>query len=161
MVLFYLLLSLFSVYFQNVLFQLAGVRLDLLTLLVIFVSSHEKVIIATVLALLLGVMADCYGPLPLGLQAGVLLLAVVGVYTLRPFLNFQHILPQIVGVAAILVVQMLAMLTLINLLTPVEGFHQTFWRQLAVEAGTTVLGAPIILSSLNYLEKSWRRRFYI
>ena len=44
-----------------------------------------------------------------GLQAGILLLAVVGVKFLRHHLNFLYVIPQILGVAIITIMQALVM----------------------------------------------------
>ena len=101
MLLFYLILGFFLFFLQHLFPFPANLRLDLLTLFIVFVSLRAEFIVAVVLALLFGFILDCYGLAPLGLQAALLLTAVVATAVLRRHLNFLYILPQIAGVAVI------------------------------------------------------------
>ncbi len=157
MVLFYLILGFFLFFLQHLLPFPANLRLDLLTLFMVFVSLRADFSVAVLLALLFGFILDCYGLAPLGLQAGLLLTAVVATAVLRRHLNFLYILPQITGVAVIMLVQGLVMVGLLHLLLPVPIASTAMLRQVVLQLGVTALSTPIILGLFNLLEKGWRR----
>jgi rod shape-determining protein MreD len=161
MLFFYLALAFLLFFLQNMLPLPSQMRLDLLTLLMVFVSLRASFIVSVTMALILGIAMDCYGMAPLGLQAGMLLLAVLGVEILRRHLNFLYFFPQIVGVAAITIVQALAMALLLHLLMPVPVIYPAVVRQGLLQIGITALSAPIVLALFGGLEKLWRRWFFI
>jgi rod shape-determining protein MreD len=161
MLLFYLILAFGLFSLQNLLPLPYQLHLDLLTLFVIFISLRASFIVAVTLAFILGVAQDCYGMAPLGLQAAVLLLAVVGVEILRRLLNWLYIFPQIVGVAAIALVQAVAMALLLNLLVPVPVVNPDLVHQGLLQIGVTALAAPVVLALFGWLERLWRRWFFI
>ncbi len=157
MVLFYLLLGFFLFFLQHLLPLPAPVRLDLLTLFLVFVTLRADFIVAVVLALLLGFVLDCYGLAPLGVQVALLLTAVVGTALVRRHFNFLYILPQIAGVAVIMLLQGLVMLGLLHLLLPVPVVYPTMVWQVLLQLSGTALSAPLVLGLFNLLEKAWRR----
>ena len=161
MLVFYLILAFVLFFLQNLLPLPSQMRLDLLTLLMVFVSLRTSFIISVSLALILGTAMDCYGMSPLGLQAGMLLLAVLGMEILRRPLNFLYIFPQIIGVATITMVQAFAMALMLHLLISVPVIYPGLVRQGLLQIGVTALGAPIALALFGLLEKIWRRWFFI
>jgi rod shape-determining protein MreD len=158
---FYLILAFLLFFLQNLLPFPSQLHLDLLTLFVVFISLRASFIVAVILALILGVALDCYGMAPLGLQAGGLLLAVVGVEILRRPLNLLYIFPQIVGVATIATIQAVAMVLLLHLLAPVQVVYPDVVQQGLLQIGVTALAAPIVLALFGWLERLWRRWFFI
>jgi rod shape-determining protein MreD len=152
---FYVLLAFLIFFLQN--FLPSMIRFDLLTLFIVFVTIQGNFIIAVTLSLTLGIALDCYGTAPLGLQAGMLLIAVLGVEILRRHLNFQYIFPQLIGVAAITVMQSVAMALFLHLLMPVPVLYPAFVHQKLLHIGATIIAAPIILTLLFLLENLWRR----
>ena len=158
---FYLILAFLLFFLQNLLPLPSQMRLDLLTLLMVFLSLRTSFIISVTLALILGTAMDCYGMAPLGLQAGLLLLAVLGVEILRRHLNFVYIFPQIVGVAAITMLQSSVMALLLQLLMPVPVIYPAVVREGLLQIGITALSAPIVLALFGLLERLWRRWFFI
>jgi rod shape-determining protein MreD len=161
MLVFYLILALLLFFLQNLLPLPSQMRLDLLTLFVVFLSLRASLIISVTMALILGTAVDCYGMAPLGLQAGMLVLAVLGVKILRRHFNFLYIFPQIIGVAVITIVQGLTMALLLHLLMPVPVIYPAMVRQELFQIGVTALSAPIVLALFGLLEKLWRRWFFI
>jgi rod shape-determining protein MreD len=161
MLLFYLILAFLLFFLQNFLPLSSQMRLDLLTLLMVFLSLRASLIVSVTLALILGTALDCYGMAPLGLQAGMLLLAVLGIKILRQHLNFLYIFPQIIGVAAVTALQALAMMLLLHLLMPVPVLHPAVVHQGLWQIAITALSAPIVLVLFGLLEKLWRRSFFI
>jgi rod shape-determining protein MreD len=161
MVLFYLILAFLLFFLQNLMPLPSQMRLDLLTLLMVFLSLRASLIISVTLALILGIVLDCYGMAPLGLQATIMLLAVLGVRILRRSLNFHYIFPQIIGVAIITIMQGLVMAMLLHLLMPVPVIYPAMVRQEMFQIGVTALSAPIVLALLGLAEKFWRRWFFI
>ena len=156
MLIFYLIMALLVFLLQSLLPLALLAHLDLLTLFIVFVSLREKFIIAVSLALILGISLDCYGMAPLGLQAGMLLLGVVGVELLRHNLNFGFVIPQILGVAIIIVMQSVVMLFLLHLLLSVPVLHSSMAKQGLLRIGVTSLSAPLVLGLFSQLEKLWR-----
>ena len=161
MTIFYLILAFLLFFLQNLLPLPSQMRLDLLTLFMVFLSLRASLIVSVTLALILGLALDCYGLAPLGLQAAMLLLVVLGVKILRRHLNFHYIFPQIVGVTFITVVQGLAMALLLHLLMPVQVIYPAMVRQGLFQIGLTALSAPIVLALLGLMEKFWQRQFFI
>jgi rod shape-determining protein MreD len=161
MLFFYLILAFLLFFLQNLLSLPSQLYLDLLTLFMVFLSLRANLIVSVTLALILGIAMDCYGLAPLGLQAGMLVLAVLGVKVLRQNFNFLYILPQIVGVAAITIVQGLVMALLLHLLMPVPVIYPAMVRQELFRIGVTALSAPIVLALFGLLERLWRRWFFI
>ena len=161
MLFFYLILAFLLFFLQNLLPLPSQMRLDLLTLLMVFLSLRTSFIVSVTLALILGTAMDCYGMAPLGLQAALLLLAVLGVEILRRHLNFLYIFPQIVGVATITMLQSLVMALLLQLLMPEPVIYPAVVRQGLLQIGITALSAPIVLALLGLLERLWRRWFFI
>jgi rod shape-determining protein MreD len=157
MLIFYFVLGSLAFFLQNFLSLPHQIHLDFVTLFLVFATLRTSFIVAVTLALVLGTMLDCYGMAPLGLHAGVFLLAVVGVEILRRHLNFLYIFPQLVGVAAITLVQGLAMALFLHLLMPVPVIYPALVQQGALQIGVTTLGAPIILALFCRLENLWRR----
>lgn len=158
---FYLLLAFLLFFLQNLLPLPSQMRLDLLTLFIVFLSLRASLIVSVTLSLILGTVLDCYGFAPLGLHAGMLVLAVLGVKILRRHLNFLYIVPQIVGVAAIIFVQAVLMALLLHLLMPVPVLYPAMLRQELLQLGVTALSAPIVLALFGLLERLWRRWFLI
>jgi rod shape-determining protein MreD len=161
MLMFYLILAILLFFLQNLMPLPPQAHLDLLTLFVIFISLRASFIIAVTMALIIGVMLDCYGMAPLGLQAGALLLAVIGVEILRRHLNWLYFFPQIVGVATIAMIQAVAMALLLHLLVPVQVIYPEVVQQGLMQIGITALAAPIFLALFGQLERIWRRWFFI
>jgi rod shape-determining protein MreD len=161
MLFFYLILAFLLFFLQNLLPFTHPMRLDLLTLLMVFLSLRAKLTISVTLALLLGLTLDCYGMAPLGLHASMLLLAVLGGKILRRRLNLNYIFPQIVGVALITIVQGMTMAVLLHLLMSTQVLNQDIVRQVLLQIGLTALSAPIVLALLDLMEKLWRRLFFI
>jgi hypothetical protein len=157
MSIFYLILGLLLFFLQRLLPLSPQIHLDLLTLFIIFVSLRASFIESVCLALLLGTFLDCYGFAPLGLQSGILVLAVVGVKILRGHLNFLYVTPQILGVAIITIMQAVVMALLLHLLLPVQIVYPAVVREGLFQVLVTSLSAPIILALFSYLEKLWRR----
>jgi hypothetical protein len=157
MLLFYLILGFLLFFLESLLPFSPRLHLDLLTLFMVFVSLRASFIVSVCLALLLGISMDCYGMAPLGLQAAMLLLAVVGVTILRRHLNFLYLIPQIVGVAIITLVQAAVMALLLNLLMPVPVIHPAVLKQGLFQVGVTSLSAPIFLGLFSLLQKLWQR----
>jgi len=158
---FYLILGLLLFFLQNLLPLPPPLHLDLLTLLMIFLSLRASPILAVAMAFFFGVMLDCYGLAPLGLQVGRLFLAVLGVKVLRRHLNFHYIVPQIVGVGLIMVAQGLFMALSLHLLLPTPVNYQPLLRQGLFQLTVTALSAPLVLALLGLLEKHWSRFFAI
>jgi rod shape-determining protein MreD len=161
MLMFYLILAFLLFFLQNLLPFPSRIHLDLLTLFVIFISLQTSFITALTLALILGVALDCYGMAPLGLHAGAFLLTVVGVEVMRRRLNFLYIFPQIVGVATLALIQAVTMALLLHLLMPVQVIYPALVRQGLWQIGITALAAPIVLALFGWLERVWRRWFFI
>jgi rod shape-determining protein MreD len=161
MLMFYLILAFLLFFLQNLMPFPSRLHLDLLTLFVIFISLRVSFIVAVTFALILGVTLDCYGMAPLGLQAGALLLAVFGVEILRRHLNLLYIFPQIVGVATIATIQVVAIVLLLHLLAPVQVIYPDVVQQGLWQIGVTALAAPIVLALFGWLERLWRRWFFI
>jgi rod shape-determining protein MreD len=157
MLIFYLILGFLLFFLESLLPFSPRLHLDLLTLFMVFVSLRASFIVSVCLALLLGISMDCYGIAPLGLQAAMLLLAVVGVNILRLHLNFLYLIPQIVGVAIITLVQSAVMALLLNLLMPVPVMHTAVVKQGLLQVSVTSLSAPIFLGLFSQLQKLWRR----
>jgi hypothetical protein len=154
---FYLIVA-FPVFLLQILLPLATLlHLDLVTIYIVFVSLREKFIFSVSLALLLGISLDCYGMAPLGLQAGILLLAVIGVEFLRHHLNFFYFIPQILGMAIITSMQALFMTLLLHLLMPVDVVYPALVKQGLLQIGVTALSAPIVLGLFSLLENLCRR----
>jgi rod shape-determining protein MreD len=160
MLIFYLLLTAVLFFLQNFLPLPLPWRLDLLTLGLIFVSLRTSLLIAVSLAMVWGLALDCYGTAPLGVQAGMFLVAVVGVKILRRHINFLYIFPQIVGVAAITLVQTALAALLLHLLMPVPVLYPGVMRESILQVGVTALSAPVFLAWFDWLAKLWRRWFY-
>jgi hypothetical protein len=157
MLIFYLIVA-FPVFLLQILLPLSTLlHLDLLTIYIVFVSLREKFIFSVSLALILGISLDCYGMAPLGLQAGILLLAVIGVEFLRHHLSFFYVIPQILGMAIITSIQALIMALLLYLLMPVAVVYPAIVKQGLLQIGVTSLSAPIVLGLFSLLEKLWRR----
>jgi hypothetical protein len=157
MLIFYLIVA-FPVFLLQILLPLSTLlHLDLLTIYIVFVSLREKFIFSVSLALILGISLDCYGMAPLGLQAGILLLGVIGVEFLRHHLNFIYVIPQILGLAIITSMQTLIMALLLHLLMPVEVVYPAIVKQGLLQIVVTSLSAPIVLGLFSLLEKLWRR----
>jgi len=154
---FYLILGFFLFFLQHLIPFPADLRLDLLTLFMVFVSLRTDFIVAVVLALLFGLILDCYGLAPLGLQSALSLTAVVATALLRRRLNFLYVLPQIAGVAVIMLLQGLVMVGLLHLLLPVPVVYPAMLRQACLQLGVTALSSPIVLGLFALLEKGWRR----
>jgi rod shape-determining protein MreD len=161
MLMFYLILAFLLFFLQNLLTLPSRLHLDLLTLFVIFISLRASFMAAVILAIILGIALDCYGMAPLGLQAGGFLVTVVGVEILRRHLNFLYIFPQIVGVAALALLQALTMALLLHLLMPVQVIYPALVQQGLWHIGVTALAAPIVLALFGWLERVWRRWFFI
>lgn len=161
MLLFYLLLAFLVFFLQNFLTLPSALRLDLLTVLLVFISLRERFIVAVSLALLLGLAMDCYGLAPLGLQAGLMVLAVVGVEILRRHINFIYLLPQIVGVGAIVSAQVLAMTLALHILLSVPVVYPAMVNQGLWQIVATALSAPLVLGIFGLVEKLWRRWFIL
>lgn len=161
MLLFYCALAFLLFFLQNMLPLPSQLRLDLLTLFIIFVSLRASFIVAITLALSIGTALDCYGLAPLGLHAGLLVIAVIGVEILRRHLNFLYIFPQLVGVATITMVQAMAMALFLNLLMPMPVLNPALIRQGLLQIGATTFAAPIILALFGWLENIWRQWFSI
>lgn len=157
MLMFYLIMAFLVFFLQSLLPLFPLVHLDLLTLFIIFVSLREKFIVSVSLALILGTSLDCYGMAPLGLEAGKLLVGVVGVAFLRHHLNFIYIIPQILGTSIITLMQALFMALLLHLLMPIPVIHPSVIKQGLFQIGVTSLGAPIVLGLFSQSEKLWRR----
>ena len=161
MLLFYPVLAFILFFLQNLLPLPHHLRLDLLTVFVVFACLRAGFLVALVLALILGFTLDCYGTAPLGLQAGLLLTAVVGTEILRRHLNFLYIVPQIIGVAAVMLLQGAVMLALLHLLVPVPVVNPAMVRQVLLQLGVTALSAPLVLAIFRLLERFWRRWRFI
>jgi rod shape-determining protein MreD len=157
MVIFYLVMAFLLFFLQSLLPLPLILHPDLLTLFIVFVSLREKFIVSVSLALILGTSLDCYGMAPLGLQAGMLLLGVIGVKFLRHHLNFIYVIPQILGVAIITTIQTLVMALLLHLLMPIPVIYPSVLKQGLFLIGITSLAAPIVLGLFSQLEKLWRR----
>lgn len=157
---FYLLLTALLFFLQNFLPLPSPWRLDLLTLGLIFVSLRASFLVSVILALGWGLALDCYGTAPLGVQAGMLLVAVVGAKILRRHLNFLYIMPQITGVATIALVQAVLVGVLLHLLMPVPVLYAAVVREGMIQVGMTALSAPVFLAWFEWLAKRWRRWFY-
>jgi rod shape-determining protein MreD len=157
MLIFYLILGLLLFFFQSLLPLSSQVHLDLLTLFIIFVSLRASFIVSVCLSLVLGTLLDCYGLAPLGLQAGILVLAVVGVKILRYQLNFLYVMPQILGVAIITIMQAVVMALLLHLLLPVPVVYPAVVKEGLWQVLVTSLTAPVILALFAFAEKLWRR----
>ena len=160
MFIFYLLLIAVLFFLQNFLPLPPPWRLDLLTLGLIFVSLRTGFLVSVGLALVVGLALDCYGTAPLGVQAGMFLVAVVGVNILRRHINFLYIMPQIVGVAIITLGQAAIVALLLHLLLPVPVLSPAVVRQSIMQVGVTALGAPVFLAWFGWLAKLWRCWFY-
>ena len=161
MLIFYLIMAFLLFFLQSLLPFSPTLHLDLLTLFIVFVSLRERFIVAVIFALILGTSLDCYSMGPLGLQAGILLLAAVGVKFLRHHLNLIYIIPQILGVAIITMMQALVMALFLHLVMPVPVIYPANVKQGLFQIGITSLSAPIVLGSFGQLEKLWRRRLLI
>jgi rod shape-determining protein MreD len=161
MLVFYSVLAFLIFFLQNLMHLPAQAHLDLLTLLVIFISLRASFIVAVTLAVILGLALDCYGLAPMGLQAGTLLLAVIGVGILRRHLNFLYFFPQIVGVVIITTMQAAAMVSLLHLLVSVPVIYPDVVQQGLWQIGVTALAAPVVLGLFGLLERAWRRWFLI
>jgi rod shape-determining protein MreD len=157
MLIFYLILGFLLFFLQNLLPFSAQVHVDLLTLFMIFISLRVSFLVSVWFALILGISLDCYGFAPLGLQAAILLLAVVGVKILRRHLNFLYLIPQILGVAVITIMQALVMALLLHLLMPVPIIYPSVVRQGLLQVIVTSMSAPVVLALFSQLEKLWRR----
>jgi rod shape-determining protein MreD len=155
MLIFFFILAWLLFFLQN--FLPLPVHLDLLTLFTVFVTLRADFIVSVTLALIFGTALDCYGMAPLGLHAGMLILAAVGVEILRRHLNFLYIFPQIIGVATIVMVQALAMAMFLHLLMPMPVLHPAVIHQGILQIGATALAAPVILGLFCRLENLWRR----
>jgi hypothetical protein len=153
MLMFYLIMAFLVFFLQSLLPLSPLLHLDLLTLFIVFVSLREKFIVSVSLALILGTSLDCYGMAPLGLQAGTLLLGVIGVEFLRHHLNFIYVIPQILGVAIITTIQTLVMALLLHLLMPVPVIYPSVLKQGLFLIGVTSLCAPIVLGLFSQFEK--------
>jgi rod shape-determining protein MreD len=157
MIFFYFILGGLLFFLQNFLSLPYQAHLDILTLFLVFVTLRTSFIVAVTLALILGTALDCYGMSALGLNAGIFLLAVVGVEILRGQLNFLYIFPQIVGVTAITLVQTLGMALLLHLLMPMPVIYPKLVQEGALQIVVTSLSAPIILALFSRLDILWRR----
>lgn len=156
MLVFYLTLGFVLFFLQHLIPFPANIRLDLLTLFVVFVTLRAEFIVAVMLALVLGFILDCYGLGPLGLQVAHLLTAVLGTALVRRRLNLLYILPQIAGVAIIMLLQGIIMAGLLHLLLPVPVVYPSMLRQGFLQLGITALSAPVVLGLFRILEKVWR-----
>jgi rod shape-determining protein MreD len=157
MLIFYLILGLLLFFLQSLLPLSPQIHLDLLTLFIIFVSLRANFIVSVCLALVFGALLDCYGLAPLGLQAGIFVLAVVGVKILRYHLNFLYVTPQILGVAIITIIQAVVMALLLHLLLPVAVVYPAVVKEGLFQVLVTSLSAPVVLATFAYAEKLWRR----
>jgi rod shape-determining protein MreD len=161
MLIFYVILAFLLFFLQNLLPFSSRMHLDLLLLFVIFISLHTNFITAVTMAVILGIALDCYTMAPLGLQAGAFLLTVVGVEILRRLLNFFYIFPQIVGVAALALIQAVTMALLLHLLMPMQVIYPALVQQGLWQIGVTALAAPIVLALFGWLERVWQHWFSI
>ena len=161
MLTFYLILGFLLFFLQSLLPLSPRIHLDLLTVFIIFVSLRVSFIESVCLALIFGTLLDCYGFAPLGLQAGILVLAVVGVKILRRHLNFLYVTPQILGVAVITIMQALVMALLLHLLLPVPIVYPAVVKEGLFQVLITSLSAPVVLALSSYLAKLWRRWLFI
>lgn len=157
MLIFYFFLGFLIFYLQNFLSLPYQAHLDIVTVFMVFVTLRTSFIVAVTLALVSGTALDCYGMAPLGLQAGMLVLAVVGIEILRGHINFLYVFPQIIGVAIITLVQALAMALLLHLLMPMPVIYPALVHQGFLQIGVTALSAPIILALFGRMENLWRR----
>lgn len=156
MLLFYLLLGFLVFFCQHLLPFPPDFRLDLVTLFVVFVTLRRGFLTALGLALLFGFVLDCYGLAPLGLQAAMLLTAVIGTSVLQRHLNLLYVLPQIAGVALVLFLQSAIMLGLLHLVLPVPVVYPAMLRLSLLQLATTAVCAPAVLGLFNLLERGWQ-----
>ncbi len=156
MLLFYLLLGFLVFFSQHLLPFSPNFRLDLVSLFVVFVTLRRGFLVALGLALLLGFVLDCYGLAPLGLQAAMLLTAVIGTSVLQRHLNLFYVFPQIAGVALIMLLQGIIMLGLLHLVLPVPVVYPAMLRQSLLQLATTAVCAPAVLGLFRLLEKGWQ-----
>jgi rod shape-determining protein MreD len=157
MLTFYLILGFLLFFLQSLLPLSPQIHLDLLTLFIIFVSLRVSFIVSVCLALIFGTLLDCYGFAPLGLHAGILVLAVVGVKILHSHLNFLYVTPQILGVAVITSLQALVMALLLHLLLPVPVVYPAVVKEGLFQVLVTSLSAPVVLALFSSMAKLWRR----
>ncbi len=157
MTLYYLLVAFVLFFLQHLLPMPAYLRLDLLTLFMVYVTLQAGLLTAVPLALLLGVVLDCYGPAPLGLHAALLFTAVVGTAAVRRHLDLLYVLPQITGVALIMLAQGAVMVGLLHLLLPVPVAYPALLQTVFLQLWVTSLSAPVVLFLFGFLARGWRR----
>jgi len=98
------LMGLALFYLQNLVF-FPHVHLRLLALLLFYVGLRPSLSLAMGLALILGLLQDCYASTPLGLHLGGSLLVVAAARFFRVRLLLQRLGPQVLGSLAALALQ--------------------------------------------------------
>ncbi len=154
----YLLLLWLVFYLLNLLPPPGRLYVDLYSLILIFLSYQGRILSATFLALLAGLLLDAYGSGPLGLETSRLLLAVHGIRLLQLWLNLRYPLPQILAVALLVLGQWLLTVGWLNLLLP-SGLTTPPWTVTLTAAGVTGLVAPFLFVLLTHLDQQLRRLF--
>ncbi|OPX19735.1 MAG: hypothetical protein BZ151_07645 [Desulfobacca sp. 4484_104] len=147
-------------FLQILLLPLHQTRLELLNLLVFYEAIHPFLFSAVFLAVLLGLVVDCYANGPLGLYTGLYLLVVILARVFKRHLNLQAIIPQILAVALTLVIQGGLELGILSLLEPSGVFHFQAVRLNLEKAGVTALLAPPSFLLLYWLDKTAGRYFF-
>ncbi|MDD3580873.1 MAG: hypothetical protein PHW74_07620 [Desulfobacca sp.] len=157
---FHLSLGVALFFLQVLLLPLHQTRLDLPNLLVFYEASHPFLFSAVFLAVLLGLVVDCYANGPLGLHAGLYLVVVILARVFKRHLNLQAIIPQILAVALTLLIQGWLELGILSLLEPTGVFHFQAVRLNLEKAGITALFAPPGFLLLHWLDKTAGRYFF-
>ena len=98
------LMGLALFYLQN-LVVIPHVHLRLLALLLFYVGLRPSLSLAMALALVLGLLQDCYASTPLGLHLAGSLVVVAAARFLRHRLLLQRLGPQVLGSMAALILQ--------------------------------------------------------
>ena len=139
-------------YFQNLLL-FPQVRLRLLSLLVFCVGLRPSFTLAFSLALILGLLQDCFATTPFGLHMGSSLLLVAMARFVRGKLLLQKVGPQIVASLGALALQEFGFLIILLLL----GYHPFPFSEVAAFRGLEILGtaalAPLMSGLVQALEK--------